>query len=301
MHKIAANNAVYALSAAKKPVLEVEPGATVVFETMDCFSNQITDESQLFASVGWATINPATGPLAVQGARPGDTLVVEILDIETADQGVMVAVPDMGVFGKKLTHSETKVLPIRGGKAVFDDKLSLPLAPMIGVIGTAPPAETGAVPCGTPGPHGGNMDTRLIGKGARVYLPVFVEGALLSLGDLHAVMGDGEVVICGVEIAGQVTVRVDVAKTPFAGPVVETQEHWHFIASAETLDEAAEAAAHAALDVLAKALPIPVNHVGMLLSVVGNLAISQIVDPLRTARISVPKSVLTAYGAKLGA
>ena len=290
MKLIRDDQVVYALSPKNPPVAVAEPGEEVIFETKDCFSNQIRTEKDLFASVGWATINPATGPLAVRGAEPGDVLVVDVLRIEVASQGVMVAVPGLGALGHLITESETKVVPIRDGKAIFNDVVALPIRPMIGVIGTAPEKE--AVPCGTPGPHGGNMDTRLITEGARVYLPVFVPGANLCLGDLHAVMGDGEVVVCGVEIPGRVTVRVDVRKgRQLPSPMLETADAWYTIASAQDLDEAAQMALEHMLAFVRERTGLSLNHAGMLLSIAGHLEISQVVDPLKTVRMRLPKSI----------
>lgn len=210
MFTISTDQVIYAFRPDNEPVLETEPDCEIIFQTKDCFSNQIQSEKDLFNAVSWSTINPATGPVAIKGAEPGDTLVVDIVSIKVPDKGVMITVPQMGGFGHRLTATETKIIPIEGGEAVFNERVRVPLAPMIGVIGTAPASEE--IPCGTPGPHGGNMDTRLITTGSRLYLPVFVSGALLAMGDLHAVMGDGEVSICGVEIPGEIVVKVALIK-----------------------------------------------------------------------------------------
>lgn len=130
------------MSATNRPVLEAEPGEIVIFETKDCFSNQIRSEEDLFSSVGWATVNPATGALAVKGAEPADALIVDTLDIEVKDRGVMVAVPGMGA-GHVISKTETRIISIVAGMAVIDYRLYLRVEPMIGVIGTAP----AATPC----------------------------------------------------------------------------------------------------------------------------------------------------------
>lgn len=290
MQRIASDRAIYAMSAANAPVLTVEPGSEVVFETKDCFSNQIRKAEDLFSSVGWATINPATGPLAVAGAEPGDTLVVDIIDIKLASQGCMVCVPEMGALGHLIRESETRIIPLDDGEAVFGDQVRLPVRPMIGVIGTAP--EAGDVPCGEPGRHGGNMDTRLIGAGSRLYLPVFAKGGLLAMGDLHAVMADGEVSLCGVEIAGEVTVKVGVIKGKRSEwPVLETMTDWYVIASGPSLDEASRLVLDGTMAFLRGRVALGTNDVISLLSLAGNLEISQIVDPLKTVRMRLPKSV----------
>ena len=142
---------------------------------------------------------------------------------------------------------------------------------MIGVIGVAPAGAP--VPCGSPGAHGGNMDTSLIGEGAVVYLPVAAPGALLAAGDLHAAMGDGEICGTGVEVAGSVTLRVDVRRDlELVNPVVETAEVVATIASAETLDEAADLATRDMADLLMRGSASPSRDATMLMSAAGAAA-----------------------------
>ena len=289
--RVSSNQCIYSMNSQNPSVAEIEPGATVVFETQDCFSNQLRAETDLLATLDWATINPAAGPLRVRGAKPGQVLAVHILGIKVATQGTMIAGPGIGAVGKHMTHSQTKVVPIEGDEAVFSPELRLPVRPMIGVIGTAPAPEAGDVPDGTPGPHGGNMDTKLIGAGTTLYLPIFVEGANLAMGDLHAVMADGEVVVCGVEVAGEVTVKVDLVTghPPLAGPVLETADAFYCIASAPSLDEAVARALDDTMAFLQARLTLPANELGMLMSLVCDVQVSQVVDPLKTARVRIPK------------
>lgn len=295
MIRISSSQCIYSMSVRNIAAAEAYPGETIIFETKDCFSNEIQTEQDLFANVGWDTINPATGPLKVRGAEPQDILTVKILNIEIADRGTMVAVPNMGALGHHITHSQTKTVPIVSGRAVFGGKINLPISPMIGVIGTSPATED--IPNGTPGAHGGNMDTRLITKGATLYLPVFVEGAGLAVGDLHAVMADGEVVICGVEVSGEVTVQVDLIKEKaLPSPVLENEKSFYCIASAESLDSATASVLDHTIQFLKQRLPLPVNEIAMLMSVACNLQISQIVDPLRTVRMEIPKNVFEPHG-----
>lgn len=297
MLTINADQVVYSMSPKNVPVAEISSGDTLMFITKDCFSNQIRSEQDLFESVGWATINPATGPVSIKGAEPGDTLAVHIRDIEIAEQGCMVTVPEMGAAGDIISISETKIINIKHGKALFNDKISIPIDPMIGVIGTAPERED--IPCGTPGRHGGNMDTRLIKKGNIIYLPVFVDGALLAMGDLHAVMGDGEVSVTGLEIPGKVTVKVELIKEKSEPwPVLETNDYWYVIASGEDLDAAADLALKAMLEFLGKRTDISLNDRVSLLSACGNMEISQIVDPLKTIRLGISKDIMKHYNLK---
>ena len=286
---------IHKMSKDNPPVATAKSGDTVCFETLDCFGCQLKSEDQLLGGLDWSNINPATGPLFVEGAEPGDVLKVEILKIELDDHGVMVDGPGSGVTGVAVTSESTKILPVSDGMVKFNEKLSFPICPMIGVIGTAP-AEEG-VDTGTPGPHGGNMDCTRIGEGATLYLPVNVEGALLAMGDLHALMGDGEVEVCGVEIAGAVTVRVTVLKNcALPTPFLVNKEVAMAIFSAESLDDAAVGATMSMHSFLMKELHMNEHEAGMLLSVVGNLRICQIVDPEKTCRMELPLSIMETYG-----
>ncbi|MBE5796626.1 MAG: acetamidase [Clostridiales bacterium] len=295
MLTIRRDTVVYAMSPENAPAARAQSGDTVVFETMDCFGGQIACPSDKLGALDWTRINPATGPLFVEGAEAGDTLKVEILQIDLAEQAAMVEAPGEGITGLMADAENTKILPVQDGQVRFNDRLSLPLCPMIGVIGTAP--ETGAVPTGTPDSHGGNMDCRRIGAGTTLYLPVNVPGALLAMGDLHAVMGDGEVCVCGAEIAGAVTVRVTVVKgQPLPLPFLVTQEHAMAISSAEGLDAAAEQTTLRMRSFLMEQVKLPAHEAGMLLSLAGDLRICQAVDPNKTCRMELPLGILAQLG-----
>ena len=190
---------IFAFGPNLKPAAEAENEEIVIFETLDALSNQITSEEQTLEVVDFSKVNPATGPLYVKGAKPGDALKVDILDIEVADRGVVLTAPKAGVLGDKVKKPKTKVCKIEDGYVYFGD-IRIPARPMIGVIGVASLEE---IPCGKPGKHGGNMDTKLIRKGTTLYLPVFVEGGLLAIGDLHAVMGEGKFVFRRVKSRGK--------------------------------------------------------------------------------------------------
>ncbi|SDW93686.1 amidase [Alicyclobacillus hesperidum] len=297
-HKLAKSHLIYALSPDVDPALRVQSGDTVEIETCDCFEDQIQDETQDFGTLDWNRINPATGPIYIEGAEPGDLLVVDILAIELAERGVMTTGPGLGVLGDELQHNAIRMIPIDNGHAVFAERLRLPLRPMIGVIGTAP--KDNAIPCGTPGDHGGNMDCTRIGPGARLLLPVNVQGALFALGDLHAAMGDGEVGVSGIEIAGKVTVSLHVWKgSAWPYPMLIDHEHVMTIASAETLDAAAERAVKQMAGLLVRETGIAPADAVMLMSAAANLRVCQVVDPLKTARVELPKNLAEQLELKL--
>lgn len=287
------NTAVFAMSADNAAVLEVEDKSTVVFETMDCFSNQLTSEEQKIETLDWSCINPATGPVYVRGAQPGDVLKISILDIKVAQYGTMVALPQNGVLGEYVQEGQIKRIEVKNGIAYFNSKIHLPCTPMIGVIGVAP--ERGAISCGEPGSHGGNMDTTKIAAGSAVYLPVFQPGALLAMGDVHACMGDGEIMVSGLEIPAEITAHIKVIKNAgIKNPMLESPHACYTIASHEDVEQAVKAATLDMANLLMRKNQLSFNEAGMLLSAAGNLQFCQMVDPKRTVRMEVPKTILSS-------
>jgi len=281
---------IYSFSPEHDPIYRAKDGESLTIETFDCFTDQIKSEKQPLADLDWDKINPATGPIYVEGAEPGDALKVTILAIETDVLGVMMVGQGLGTLGEQVEDMKVKVMHVRHGRVLFN-QLSLPVRKMIGVIGVAPAA--GEVNCGTPGPHGGNMDNKMVAEGATLYFPVQTPGALFALGDLHAAMGDGEVSVSGVEVAGSVTVKLEVIKgMRLEQPILENGRYFTQIASAETLDEAAKIATDLLVNRIATYTNLKFEDALMLMSAVGNVEICQMVDPLMTVRAVFPKSIL---------
>ncbi len=220
-----------------EPCYRAKDGETVQFRTLDCYSGQVKTDADFPFDLDEETSDFATGLLYVEGAEPGDVLVVDILDVEVDPQGVCCA-----VGGPLVEDCEprTKVIPIENRIATFND-LQWEVDPMIGVIGVAPAGEE--IACVQIGDHGGNMDSKVIKKGSRLYFPVQVSGALLGMGDIHASMGDCELCGNGIEIAGNITVRVSVIKDfELHFPVTETPEKWYVNVARPEYEEALKCA-----------------------------------------------------------
>lgn len=274
------------------PVAKAADGETLCIATKDCYDNLLTDESLRHKDLEGRepVANPTSGPVFVEGAHPGDTLKVEILSIELADHATMRLTPGHGGLGRAITSEYVRIFPIKDGKTVDFNGRVLPLSPMIGVIGVAP--REGCIDTDTPGDHGGNMDDRDITEGTTLYFPVSVEGAMFGLGDVHALMGDGEVCICGLEAQAKVTVRLSVIHGKQESlPVSEKDGRFAVIASAKTLDESAERARYEMLSFLHKRLPDSANDLILLLSLIGNLSVCQVVDPLQTVRFTLSEKI----------
>ncbi len=284
---------VRSMSAAHPPAARAHSGDVVKFITMDAMGDQYVGQNdyEIDESLGG---NPATGPLFVEGAQPGDTLKVSILDITVTGMATMTLAPGFGVFAEEIPALERRVYTYENNCLRFNEHLLLPLSPMIGVIGTAPAA--GEVLNDSPGPHGGNMDNKRIVAGSTVYLPVFHEGALLSIGDVHALMGDGEVCICGAEVQAHVTVRVEVVKQSFETVMIVSGDRAMTVCAAKTLEEASFNATKAMRRFLERALGMSFFDSGCILSLLGDMRICEVVDPLMTCRMEVPLSLFDAYG-----
>ncbi len=270
----------------------VQSGETVLIYTKDCYDNLLVNESLRHSDLKGRepVANPTSGPIFVEGAHPGDTLKVEILSIKLNDHATMRLTPGHGSLGKAVTEECVRIFPINENNTVDFNGMTLPLHPMIGVIGVAP--KEGCIDTDTPGDHGGNMDDHDICAGTTIYFPVSVEGAMFGLGDVHALMGDGEVAICGLETEASVTVRLSVISGKQETlPVTEKDGRFAVVASAETLDAAAERARYEMLHFLKKRLPYSYNDLIMLLSLIGNLSVCQVVDPLQTVRFTLSEKI----------
>lgn len=191
-----------------KPALTIVDGDTVTFEVNDVASWQLTKDSKSedVDHLDDSKFYPLSGPVLIEGARPGDALVVETVRVKIADFGWSAIIPNFGLleeFKKPYFYKWT----LKDKKfASFEKGIKIPIRPFCGVLGVAPP-ENGSFDVMPPGKHGGNLDIRHLTAGSKIKLPVFVDGALFSVGDVHAAMGDGEVCVCAIECAGEATLR----------------------------------------------------------------------------------------------
>lgn len=290
MKKLTKDKVIFEMSKENEPVLSVDSGAKVIFETMDCFSGEVCSAEDTVSNIDFAKVNPATGPLFVKGAEVGDTLKVTINHIKVAEQGVILTAPGLGLLADGIEQEETVIVEVTDDVAKYKG-LELPLRKMIGVIGTAPAGEP--VNTGTPHDHGGNLDTIAITEGATIYLPVNVDGALLAMGDMHAAMGDGEIMGAGLEVAGEIEVEVEVLKdAELPLPFVETEELYITLGSRETMEEASQLALNNMVQFLQTKTDLTFNQAGMFLSMAGDLKVSQAVNPNKTMRVEVQKKVI---------
>src|SRR5437868_1391846 len=158
-HRLGRDQIIWSFGPDLEPVLEVEPGETVVFETNDCFTGQIRSEDDLVTEIDLERINSATGPVAVKGAEPGDSLIVEILDVRPIEWGVATLIPGFGQLIDQVRAPVTRLFDVRDGEIRMNDRVSFPARPLVGVVGVATDGDTPSN--GLAGRHGGHRDDHL--------------------------------------------------------------------------------------------------------------------------------------------
>jgi acetamidase/formamidase len=191
----------YTWDAGNAPVLTVESGDSVVVHTRDVSDDQIGPDStvDVIAGLDWDRVYPLAGPIAVDGAEPGDTLAVEVLDLHTEGWGWTAILPGLGLLSEDFPDAYLRIFDLSDGDLVhFREDIEIPIEPFMGTMGVCP-AGASAQPVMPPGTFGGNLDTRQLTRGTTLYLPVQVSGGLFSCGDAHAAQGDGEVCVTGLE------------------------------------------------------------------------------------------------------
>ena len=285
-----------------RPALHVAPGDTITVELENASGGQLTERSDLAAlgALDFARINPVTGPIFVEGAQPGDALIVEILALDVDSWGWTANIPGFGLLAERFREPALRHSRIRNGSIELFTGMTIPCLPMIGTIGVAP-AEAGAFSVVPPTRNGGNMDIRHIGAGATLFLPVAVEGALLSLGDGHAAQGDGEVCGTAIETTASATIRVSLERdrrlvTPVLLTDPRSQRTGRALATTgigPDLLAAARAATEAMIVEIVHRTGLAEIDAYLLASVAGDLKISEVVDvPNWVVSLHVDASVL---------
>lgn len=295
-HRIADDQVVWAFGPDMRPVLEVDPGTVVTLAMKDGVNGQITSEDQVVRNImtdlDFTQVNGATGPIAVRGAEPGDSLVVDILAIRTAARGFAMVVPGIGQLHRLGVDARTKLFEVDGDTVHMNERISFPIRPMLGVMGVATGRDE--VLNGFAGEHGGNLDNHLHGPGSRIYFPVRQPGGMFAAGDMHASMGDGEISGTGVEIAGEVDIRLGLLKgRQGRWPVTELGGHWVAQAtSSGDVREAMELACEEAAQLLVDQWGFAVDEAFIFLSVACDVGIAQACQPSpfsAIARVLIPK------------
>lgn len=296
------------------PILEIEAGDVVRMECREGFDGQVDPpaeaedlESRLYHLIDFRRVAPVTGPIAIKGAEPGDTLEVKILDLVPFGTGNLVVFPAW-LEADFLTVDQRRSFPeawirhfdmdeaVSAGRVEFAPGIRIPLSPMLGVVGTAP-AEGEYTVTGAPRHFGGNMDVRDVAAGSRVYLPVLQPGALFSAGDGHGLQGDGEIGTTGLETPMRATLEFHLHKgRSISRPQLETADEFMTLAHGRTLDAAAQQAIVDMIDYLSSHKKLTRHEAYGLLSLAGDIRVNQVVDyPYLGVRVAVRKDIFEQW------
>ncbi len=285
MQHLTTASVIHVMSKDNVPALRVADGETILVDTA---KPGIPDE--VFTKDYSVTPFPKriltiTGPIYVENCEPGDTLKIDVLDIQLDTAGKMWMGQWMGILMDEVDHCYLKKVEVKGDRVIFSDKLSFPIKPMIGTIGVAPQGED--VACLVPGEHGANMDAINATIGNSVYLQAQVKGGLLSVGDVHAAMGLGEVLGTGVEIGLSV-----LKNKTFAHPLIETPTSYEFLISDKDIQNGLKEATRTAIRFVQDSSGVSFDEAYAIVGQTCDLKIMQVVNPISTVSIEIPKAVL---------
>lgn len=291
--------------AALPPVLRVESGDRVTFHCLTAEPEDLpADPSWVLPELrevhAQCERGPGphfmTGPVWVNGAEPGDTLEVRILDCRLRqDWGWNLITPLLGTLPEDFPTVRRLHIPLdrKAMVARLPWGMRVPLRPFFGVMGVAPPPVYGRITSIVPREHGGNLDNKELVPGATLYLPVWNAGALFSVGDGHAVQGDGEVCLTAVEAALSGTFELVVRKDlPLRFPRAETPTHYLTMGLDPDLDDAAKQALRHMLDLLKEIAALSAEDAYTLCSLAADLRITQLVDGNKGVHAMLPKAIL---------
>ena len=280
------------------PVLTVKSGAVIKADAYEASDRQLHSKAKLedLANIDFGPIHPITGPVYVEEAEVGDILAVDLLKIDLHDYGWQAIVRGFGFLTDRFPNPKLNIheIDVLNKTTMFNGKVKIPLKPFPGIMGVAPDAEEmlSTIP---PRANGGNMDDPSLVEGTTVYFPVFVKGALFSIGDGHAVQGLGEV--CGTAIEAPMTftyrLRVIKDKPEIKEPQYETDTYYAVTGFGTTIDIATKKAVNFMVDHLSNNYDISAEDAYMLCSLVGDLKIAEVVDvPNMLVTMHFPKSIL---------
>lgn len=284
-------------SSAIEPILKVKSGAIIEVFTEDAFDEQLNLNSTVedLKNLNLEPIHPLTGPVYVEDASPGDVLKVTLHKIEIGDWGFNAIYPGFSFVADSIKGEYLRIYELGKDKTHvdFNDNIKIPLKPFLGVMGVAP-ATNEMLSTIPPRANGGNMDDPNLTEGVTVYFPVFVEGALFSVGDGHAAQGHGEVCGTAIETPLRVVYQLDVIKNKtLKEPQYETEDYYATTGFATTIDEAAKKATLYMIDYLMQEHNLSENEAYALCSLAGDLKIAETVDvPHMLVAMHISKGVL---------
>jgi amidase len=293
MKRLSREHRIYILDPNGQPAMTIDSGEELMVETWDAFEG-IRNPAALEEK---ALRGPATGPIYVNGAQPGDALKVDFISItpKATEGAVHMVRPGRGFLEADFTEAYPTIIAIKGGQAVLPSGLRLPLAPSMGVVATTPtyPQNTAS----DSGPYGGDIDLKELVAGSTLYLPVFVPGGMLALGDCHAVVGDGAVAGTGAECSSDTHIRVTVEKgMGIAGPRALTPDYFVVLSYGEELGPAMKQAVRDMVDFLVSEKRMAPYDAYTLLSLAGDVRVSRTFRPISPVKMMLSRQALEQLG-----
>jgi len=235
-----------------------------------------------------------TGPFAVSGAEPGDSVAVKLIELEPIGLGRNAIMRAFGVLAEEFGEPTIVACPIRDGKAWFADRVAIPLYPNLGTLSTLPPE--GYKPSYA-GVYGGDMDQRDVGVGDTVHLPVMVPGGMVFMADPHAAISDGIISGTGVECTSKVRARIDLEKeSPIDRPIIEHANTIQIVGTGPSAEAATADASRGAVDFVSSRTGLTRRDAYMLLGIVGDVRVGTSPRPIMAARVIIDRDVLRSAG-----
>lgn len=282
------------------PALTVSDGDTVVFELRDVTDGQIspTSTAGVLGELDWDRVYALAGPIAIEGAGPGDTVEIEVVDLHTRGWGWTGTIPGFGLLAEEFSDPHLHIWDLSDGRtAPFADVATIPVRPFCGTMGVCP-VTTEPVAVMPPGHFGGNIDCRDLVRGSRLFLPVQVPGGNFSVGDPHAAQGDGEVCVTAIECPMWASLRfrlhpgrsIPAPQFQTPGPLragIEDAGYYATMGVAGDLMTAAKDATRAMVDHLSSTYRLDPVDAYVLSSVAVDLKVTEVVD--------APQWIVSAY------
>ena len=291
MKRLGRENHIYVLDAEVPPAITIDSGEELMVETWDAFEGE-RDPAVLDAR---ALKGPASGSIYVNGAEPGDALRVEFISITPKEEATHMVMPGRGFLEQEFTEAYATIIKLEGGHAVLPSGVRLPLNPSMGLVATTPTYVQSTA--SDSGPYGGDIDMKELVAGSTLFLPVFVTGGLLALGDCHAVVGDGAVAGTGAECSADTHLRVTVEKgMSIASPRALTPDHYVVLSYGDDLGTAMKQAVREMVDFLVKEKGMAPYDAYTLLSLAGDVRVSRTFRPISPVKMMLSRQALDQLG-----
>ncbi len=291
MKRLSRDQHIYYLDPESEPAITIESGEELMVETWDAFEG-LRDPAALDAK---SLKGPATGPIYVNGAEPGDALKVEFLSITPKEGAAHMVMPGRGFLEAEFTEGYPTLMEFEGDQVVLPSGLKLTMRPSMGLVATTPTYVQNTA--SDSGPYGGDIDMKELVEGSAIYMPVFVDGGLLAMGDCHAVVGDGAVAGTGAECAADSHIRVTVEKgMNIASPRALTPEHLVVLSYGEELAPAMKQAVRDMVDFLVREKGLAPYDAYTLCSLAGDVRVSRTFRPISPVKMMLSRQALEQLG-----